>query len=65
MLNELCRVIVENYTLDWYKFDSKKAKLRLAIKKFLKLKKITGDEMELIQSTFEIFIGNFHVSYQE
>ncbi|OQR53169.1 PIN domain-containing protein [Bacillus sp. CDB3] len=47
-LEELTHTIENNYTVDWTKFDSKKAQMKLAIKIYLRRKQFDSENVETI-----------------
>ncbi|PFI60705.1 hypothetical protein COI68_25995 [Priestia megaterium] len=60
-VEELTHTIQNNYTVDWTKFDSKKAQMKLAIKNYLRRKQLTGENVEDITDLIiEKLIENYN-----
>ncbi|MCY7735646.1 DUF3387 domain-containing protein, partial [Bacillus safensis] len=58
--DEIIEIIKGNYTIDWIMFESKKARMRLVIKNYLRTKHVSNEQIEVLTDLIiEKLIENF------
>ncbi|MCY7439253.1 type I restriction enzyme endonuclease domain-containing protein, partial [Bacillus altitudinis] len=58
--DEIIEIIKGNYTIDWIMFESKKARMRLEIKNYLRTKHVSNEQIEVLTDLIiEKLIKNF------